>query len=400
MNRMLKKVSAVMLSLIMVLGTMGVYAYGELICICDTKCTEGEVNNDCPVCGGEGDISLCLGKEEEKEAKCLCETKCTEDSINNDCPVCGEGGISLCLGKEEAKCICDTKCTEGEVNNDCPVCGGENGDISLCLGKEEGKTEPQCICDTKCIEGEVNNDCPVCGGEKGDISACVGAATAVIATPMNARGITATKPEKGDGTSTAPYEISSKEELYWFAGLVNGTLTDGNGTAIQADTDAWAVLTADITINDNVLDENGTLIDDGSGLEEWTPIGSYGNKGDKAYTGTFDGQNHTISGLSVKVVSDSGDAYAGLFGYNNGTIENVKIEDSNITATAKGYSAYVGGICGYNYGGEITNCSSAETVTATAEGSKTYGGGICGQNNGTIKNCSSAGDVTATTTSD
>ena len=230
MNRRLKKALAVMLSLIMVLGTMGVYAYGEPIdgaqCICDTKCTEDSINNDCPVCG-EGDISLCLGKEEEKEAKCICETKCTEDSINNDCPVCGEGGISLCLGKEEAKCICDTKCTEGEVNNDCPVCGGE----------------------------------------KGDISACVGAATAVIATPMNARGITATKPTTGDGTEGNPYKIGTAAELYWFAGLVNGTLTDGNGTAIQADTDAWAVLTADITINDNVLDENGTLIDEAAVLK-------------------------------------------------------------------------------------------------------------------------------------
>lgn len=31
-------------------------------CICDTKCTEEEVNADCPVCGGEnGDISGCVG---------------------------------------------------------------------------------------------------------------------------------------------------------------------------------------------------------------------------------------------------------------------------------------------------------------------------------------------------
>ena len=384
MNRRLKKALAVMLSLIMVLGTMGVYAYGEPIdgaqCICDTKCTEDSINNDCPVCG-EGDISLCLGKEEEKEAKCICETKCTEDSINNDCPVCGEGGISLCLGKEEAKCICDTKCTEGEVNNDCPVCGGENGDISLCLGKEEGKTEPQCICDTKCIEGEVNNDCPVCGGEKGDISACVGAATAVIATPMNARGITATKPTTGDGTEGNPYKIGTAAELYWFAGLVNGTLTDGNGTAIQADTDAWAVLTADITINDNVLDENGTLIDDGSGLETWTPIGSYGDRGDEAYTGTFNGKNHTISGLYFDNKAD----YVGLFGYVGtvGVIQNVGVVDSYISGDEN-----VGGVCGYNYG-TIKNCYN----TGDVSGSNSVGG-VCGYNYyGRIRNCYNTGEV-------
>ena len=48
----------------------------------------------------------------------------------------------------------------------------------------------------------------------------------------------------GEGTESSPYQISTKEELYWFAGLVNGTLTDGT----EQDTDAWAVLTDDIEI--------------------------------------------------------------------------------------------------------------------------------------------------------
>ena len=104
MNTAMKKALALVLSIVMVLGTMGVYAYGgpisEPVCICSTKCTEGEINEDCPVCGGEnGDITACLGKEEKK-----------------------------------AECICSTKCTEGEINEDCPVCGGEDGDITSCLG--------------------------------------------------------------------------------------------------------------------------------------------------------------------------------------------------------------------------------------------------------------------------
>ena len=70
----------------------------------------------------------------------------------------------------------------------------------------------------------------------------------------------------------AVYEISNAGQLFWFAALVNGTLTDG--TAQNAA--ACAVLTTNIDLTG----------------EAWTPIGSESNP----YTGTFDGQNHTISG--------------------------------------------------------------------------------------------------------
>ena len=53
--------------------------------------------------------------------------------------------------------------------------------------------------------------------------------------------ITPTQPEQ-DGNGV--HQIKTVEELYWFAGLVNGTLTDGT----EQDTDAWAVLTDDIEI--------------------------------------------------------------------------------------------------------------------------------------------------------
>ena len=84
------------------------------------------------------------------------------------------------------------------------------------------------------------------------------------------------------------YQIGNAGQLYWFAGLVNGTLTD-----VAQDTDADAVLTADITINTGVLDENGKLNGNGANLRSWTPIGDDSN----AYTGTFDGNDKTISGL-------------------------------------------------------------------------------------------------------
>ena len=52
----------------------------------------------------------------------------------------------------------------------------------------------------------------------------------------------------GDGSAASPYQIADADDLYWFAEQVNG-----------GDVDACAVLTADITINENVLDENGAL---------------------------------------------------------------------------------------------------------------------------------------------
>ena len=82
--------------------------------------------------------------------------------------------------------------------------------------------------------------------------------------------ITPTKPSSGDGTSANPYQIGTAEELYWFAGLVNGTLTDGTAQ----NTSANAVLVNDITVNTGVLNADGTLVSDVSGFREWTPIGS------------------------------------------------------------------------------------------------------------------------------
>ena len=43
----------------------------------------------------------------------------------------------------------------------------------------------------------------------------------------SAEEISPAQPDVGEGTEESPYEIDSAEELYWFAALVDGTLTDG-----------------------------------------------------------------------------------------------------------------------------------------------------------------------------
>ena len=156
------------------------------------------------------------------------------------------------------------------------------------------------------------------------------------------------------------YQISDVGNLLWFASKVN------NG-----DTSINAVLTADIIVNENVLNADGTLITDFEGLRIWTPIGNESNK----YTGTFDGQNHTISGLYF---NDKNVGYVGLFGYNScSTIKNVGVIDSYFNG-----KDCVGGICGYNYYGTIENSYNTGSVSGSS-----VVGGVCGYNySGTIEN--------------
>lgn len=119
--------------------------------------------------------------------------------------------------------------------------------------------------------------------------------------------------------------------------------------------------------------------------KEWTPIGSYINYTYTGYTGTFDGQGHTIFGLTINQVRDA----VGLIGCidKGGIVKNVKLKDMNITGD--GY--FVGGVAGTNYG-TIENCS----VDGTLTNNRHYLGGVVGDNYGSIIGCSSSGTITGT----
>lgn len=190
--------------------------------------------------------------------------------------------------------------------------------------------------------------------------------------------ITPTQP-KGKGTAEKPYQIGTAAELYWFAGLVNGTLV-----GVDKNASADAILTADITVNEGVLDANKDLVSR-SDFIEWTPVGSANN----TYTGTFDGKGYTISGLYFD--HPDADYYVGLFGCigADGKISNVGVLDSYFQFGAQG-----GGVCGVNYG-ELQNCSNSSTVIGNQYKGK---GGVCGDNGdnnnkGTVRNCKNTGSV-------
>ena len=93
-----------------------------------------------------------------------------------------------------------------------------------------------------------------------------------------------------DGEKETVYEISNAGQLYWFAGLVNGTL-DG----VKQNTLANAILTANITVNENLLDslqyDTEGNVSNGSDFITWTPIADWMGNRTTQYSGTFDGNN-------------------------------------------------------------------------------------------------------------
>ncbi len=109
---------------------------------------------------------------------------------------------------------------------------------------------------------------------------------------------------------------------------------------------------------------------DMASVENWTPIGNNANR----FKGTFDGQNHTISGLKI-----TGGSYVGLFGYlGAATVQNVALVGANVSGV-KRVGALVGQIAG---NATIKNCSL--DATSSVAGSDSNTGGLIGEASGSI----------------
>ena len=151
------------------------------------------------------------------------------------------------------------------------------------------------------------------------------------------------------------YTVTSAEGLKNIAKLVNEEWKLGINITLTADIDLKGI--------------------------DWTPIGKDDNK---AYTGTFDGNGKTITGLTVT----GSDQYAGLFGYigSGGTVKNVVLKHVQITSDNS--SGYAGGVAGDSWG-TIENCSVSGSVSGT-----TFAGGVVGsQWGGSITGCNSSATV-------
>ena len=179
-------------------------------------------------------------------------------------------------------------------------------------------------------------------------------------------GTIAEKFAGGTGTESDPYQISNGAELAYLAQQVNG------GTTYAG---SFFTLTADIQLNNDAVPTSGN---------QWTPIGKPGKfrKPPIPFSGAFDGQGHTVSGLYI----ESAATCQGLFGYigTGATVQNLIV-----TGTVSVNSNIAGGIAGkVETGVTVTDCGFRGTVSALA-----YVGGIVGNCAGTVINCYNLGSV-------
>ena len=164
-------------------------------------------------------------------------------------------------------------------------------------------------------------------------------------------GTAGTVPDAVEGVIT----ITTAEQLAAVAAAVNGG-NDYSGVTIKLGAD---------------LDLNG---------QNWTPIGNNTNQ----FKGTFDGDNHTISNLTIT----GSNSYVGLFGYNKGTVSGCTVSDT-VTGTGEDIGGvvggnrgtvsgntvfsevsgnyYVGGLVGYNEGGTVSDNKYCSTFAAVGE---------------------------------
>lgn len=186
----------------------------------------------------------------------------------------------------------------------------------------------------------------------------------------------------GLGTKESPYEIGTADQLKLFRQIVNGAQTNNQNAVLPPqNTAAWAKLTGNIDL----------------GNEEWTPIGNEPNyNGPGAYSGTFDGDGHTVSGLKVS----SAEKYIGLFGQISGaTVKNLTVSGKVTGSVVRGGS-YAGGIAGYALVSRIEGCRNSCQVTGTGIPGQglVYVGGIVGNAMGsamvsTITDCVNTGAI-------
>lgn len=189
--------------------------------------------------------------------------------------------------------------------------------------------------------------------------------------------VTVTDVNKPAQAEDGYYEIATAGQLKWFADEVNSGKPELN-----------ARLTADI-------DLSGVC----SAAVPWTPIGDQANNQD--YRGTFDGQNHKITGLYLEnkgSLANVSSYYTALFGLCDGAA----IKNVSVYGEAKAVTRYVAGIVGRACGIStkrtctIENCHNYVTLTGEPTNDQIYGhAGVAASAQDTvIRGCSNNADIT------
>jgi len=186
--------------------------------------------------------------------------------------------------------------------------------------------------------------------------------------------VTPTTPAQGSGTKAAPYQITTIQELWGFAAIVNGT--DG----FTKNVSACAVLNNDIDMQN----------------ESW--------QGLKTFKGTFDGQGHTISNFYQEI---SGSVYRSGFVFilqgasasNKAVVKDFTIQGKKVLKTGGTgmHGTVVGDVQGY---GLVEDVISEINLTCTGSTSMVGGFTGCILTNGVVNRCTNRGTIDFGTTVD
>ena len=181
------------------------------------------------------------------------------------------------------------------------------------------------------------------------------------------------------GSSANPYLIETAGDLKLLQNIINNNTEPSKYNTSSV----YYKMTDDIILND--LSLVNVWSDGLSPKNKWTPISNTTN----TFKANFDGDHFAVKGVYVNVTAGG----AGLFGFVNGKIQNLGVEQSYIKGSSNIFQDGIGGIAGYLGSGSITNCYNTGTVAGT-----NYVGGIVGYSYGSITNCYNTGSVTGTVT--
>jgi len=200
-------------------------------------------------------------------------------------------------------------------------------------------------------------------------------------------------PELAEDSETAAQEETAED-----------TAVAEETTADNAEKEVIEIATAEelAAINDNLAGNYVLTADIDLAGAEWTPIGSFAPSGETpeeqetpssetAFTGTFDGNGHTISNLSIN--QPEGMAVA-LFGcIANTEIGNFTLENASVTGTIMAAD-----VVGYSYCSTVSNIklvSGTVNVNYTEMSTEGMYGGIVGAGMASlIKDCEAQADIT------
>lgn len=211
--------------------------------------------------------------------------------------------------------------------------------------------------------------------------------------------------------SGTTYTVNTARGLAWIAWVTNNAKTTANTGETYTDyypassgfKDCTVKLNDDISLAKPNNDVSNNFEDN------WIPIGfafsdvslDWKYNFTKSFQGTFDGNNKTISGMTI---SSTSVYYTGLFGCLYGaTVKNLTMSDeagsnniklTTLTSTVNIYP--LGSIAGYVENGKIINCHNQCAITYAVDNNNKRGdlGGIVGEINGSvISACSNSGAI-------